>query len=155
MKDIAAGARRGEGVGLIREVISRFGRVIGPNGQVLFSYDSNRVDQFLWKVVRGIFTLELGTNAVLPTKPPAGITLMRPKQTPDELQNLAWFPRVRDTEPMGRYGRVFDYKWLSWKDGNLRGHAFAMLFWDRLLAALLFHDPSCRCGNCDDWRQGR
>src|SRR5258705_233226 len=83
---IAAGVRRGEGVGLLREVISRFWRVVGPNGQLLFSYDPNRVDRFLWKVVRGIFALELGTGAVLPVEPPSGITLMHPRQTPEELE---------------------------------------------------------------------
>jgi len=153
MRDIAEKARRGEGRGLIQDVINRFGKVVGLNGELLYSYDTNRVDAFLWKVVRGLYALELcGT---LPEMPPDGIELMIPRQTPEKLDNLVWFPMVRNTEPMGRYGRVFDYKWLSWKDGGLRGHAFAMLFWDRLLGAMLFHDPTCECGNCDDWKQGR
>jgi hypothetical protein len=53
---------------------------------------------------------------------------------------MEWFPAVRDTEPMGAYGAVFDYKWLGWKDGDLRAHAFAMLFWDGLLVGILFHN---------------
>jgi len=47
---------------------------------------------------------------------------------------------------------VFDYNWLGWKDGAVRGHAIATMFWDELIAALLFHDPRCACGECDDWK---
>jgi len=152
MADIRTAAQKGEGVGLIRDVINRFGRVHGPNGEVLYSYDSKRTDPFLWKVVRGVFALEIGV--LLPLAPPSGIHLINPK-TPGDLERVNWFPAVRDTQPLGRYGGVFDYKWLGWKDGNLRGHAFAMNFWDGLLAAMLFHDPRCECGQCEDWKNGR
>jgi hypothetical protein len=54
MRDISNGVRRGEGVGLIRDVISRFGKVVGTGGELLFSYDTNRVNSFLWKVARGL-----------------------------------------------------------------------------------------------------
>jgi len=97
--------------------------------------------------------LELGT--VLPKEPPSGIRLVAPRNAAEELREIKWFPAVRDTEPLARYGRVFDYKWLSWKDGELRGHAFALLFWDGLLATMLFHAPVCECGLCEDWKLGR
>src|SRR5258705_3470274 len=68
MRDIAEKARRGEGRALIQDVINRFGKVVGLNGELLYSYDTNRVEAFLWKVVRGLYALELcGT---LPEMPP-------------------------------------------------------------------------------------
>jgi hypothetical protein len=153
VRDIAEKAQRGEGVGLIRDVINRFGKVTGPDGQVLFSYDTNRVNRLLWKVVRGIYMLEQG--GALPAQPPSGIELINPQNTPEHLQAIPWFRYVRDTAPMGRYGRVFDYKWLGWKDGDLRGHAVALNFWDGLLATVLFHDPACECGQCAAWQAGQ
>jgi hypothetical protein len=94
------------------------------------------VNRFLWKVVRGLYALDVG--GVLPQEPPAGIRLVNPRRVPDELEQIPWFPSVRDTGPLGRYGMVFDYKWLGWKDGSLRGHAVAMLFWDRSLPRCFF-----------------
>ena len=118
----------------------------GTNGEVLFSYDANRVNRFLWKVVRGIYMLDRG--GVLPLQPPTGIELTNAQRTSGSVQAIPWFRYVRDTAPMGRYGKVFDYKWLGWKEGDLRGHAMAPNFWDGLLATLLFHDPTCECGKC-------
>ena len=73
---------------------------------------------------------------------------MDPKEPKEALDLIGWFPTVRDTEPLATYGRVFDYKWIGWKDGELRSHAVSMLFWDGLIAASLFHDPRCRCATC-------
>src|SRR5207247_8297935 len=70
----------------------------------------------------------------------------------NDLDRISWFPAVRDTGPLARHGAVFDYKWLGWKDEELRGHAVAMLFWDGLIAATLFHDPSCECHVCQERR---
>jgi hypothetical protein len=151
--ELGEAARRGHGVGLLREVISRFGTIVGPRGEVLYSFDSARVNRFLWKLVRGLYHLELG--AVLPENLQAPIHLISPATPVADLENLGWFPAVRDTEPLARYGGVFDYKWLGWKDDELRGHAFAMLFWDGLIAATLFHDPRCRCGSCPASRASR
>jgi len=125
MKDIGASLRAGSGVGLFRDVINRFGKVVGPKGEVLFEYDPNRVNRFLWKIARGLYALELGR--ILPQEPPVGIELVLPKTAAEQLAEIQWFPTVRDTEPLAQYGRVFDYKWIGWKDGDLRGHALAML----------------------------
>src|SRR5437762_3447155 len=101
----------------------------------MFSYDTNRVNRFIWKVCRGLHALET-LGGVLPQDPPAGIELVNPRTVREDLEKITWFPQVRDTAPMGLYGRVFDYKWLCWKDGNLRGHAVAINMWDGLVAAL-------------------
>ncbi|PYS21251.1 MAG: hypothetical protein DMG11_28240, partial [Acidobacteria bacterium] len=68
---------------------------------------------------------------------------------PSKLEGLAWFPAVRDTQPLAKYGAVFDYKWIGWKTAeNERFHVMAMLFWDGLIVATAFHDPTCDCGKC-------
>ncbi len=148
MKELGDAAAKRHGVGLIKEVISRFGRVIGPKGELLYSFDKARVDRCLWKIVRGLYYLDLA--AVLPEKTLGEIHLISPQNTADDLQKIGWFASVRDTEPMGRYGSVFDYKWLCWKDDEIRGHAFALMFWDGLIAATLFHDPACACARCTE-----
>jgi hypothetical protein len=154
MRDIKASVAQGEGVGLLRDVVGRFGRVVGSKGERLFEYDPNRVNAFLWKIARGLFAIETG-GRVLPWLPPAGIKLMHPRQDSTEIESHNWFPLARDTQPLARYGRVFDYKWICLKDGPHKIHAMAMLFWDRLIATVMFHDPTCECGECEDWKQNR
>ncbi len=146
MRDLKDAATKGHDHGLLRDVIGRFGRIVGPNGEVLYEYDTNRVKRFAWKVVRGLYYLELG--GVLPEKTLGDIFIVNPVRPPDDLANLGWFATVRDIEPMGQYGAVFDYKWLGWKDGEIRAHAFAMLIWDGLIITTLFHDPRCDCATC-------
>jgi hypothetical protein len=62
---------------------------------------------------------------------------------------LDWFPAVLDTQPLAKYGAVFDYKWIGWSppEGG-RLNMMAMLFWDGLIVAAAFHDPTCPCGKC-------
>ena len=146
MNDLRQAALRGYERGLIRDVIGRFGQVTGSRGEVLFSYDHERTNRFIWKLVRGFYYLYL--LRVLPESMMGQIVVVSATDPPHDLKRINWFSAVRDTESLAKYGRVFDYKWLCWKDGELRGHAFSMLFWDGLIAAALFHDPTCRCGTC-------
>ena len=145
-RDLKAAAEKAHSIGLIKDAIGRFGRVESANGELLYTWERARVHRFLWKIARGLYTLE--TDRLLPERPLGHIRILPPNQGPEDLADITWFPAVRDTEPMGTYGKVFDYKWLGWKEGELRAHAFAMLFWDGLLVVLLFHDPLCRCGQC-------
>lgn len=64
MQDLGAAAARGHGVGLLREVISRFGRIEGPNGELLYQYNTARVNRSIWKVTRELYGLLL--DRVLP-----------------------------------------------------------------------------------------
>jgi len=146
MKDLTDAALKGHGVGLIREILGRFGKVQGPRGEVIYSFDRARTDRFFWKLIRGLYYLHL--DIVLPAETVREIVLVDPKEPKEDLDLIGWFPAVRDTESLAVYGRVFDYKWTGWKDGELRGHAVSMLFWDGLIVAALFHDPRCRCATC-------
>jgi hypothetical protein len=152
MEDLRRGVAKGHGVGLLKDVLRRFGTVLGPGGERTYDYDTVRVSRAIWKIVRGLYFLEVG--AVLRADWSNQLTLMNPNNVPVEIANTPWFPAIRDTEPMGRYGRVFDYKWVGVIDGNRRGHALAMLFWDGLIVTARFHDPSCPCGECETARAG-
>lgn len=136
MQDLGHAAREGHAVGLFREVVSRFGEIVGPDGEVLYEFDRERVDRFLWKLVQGFYFLHL--DMPLPEAMRGEIFLLSPTNTATDLKRVSWFPAVRDTEPIAAYARVLDYKWLCWKDCQVRGHAFAMLFWDGLIVATLF-----------------
>ena len=57
------------------------------------------------------------------------------------------FPYVRDTQSKGDYPRVFDYKYICIEKLN-NFHVWAMLFWDKLIFIIAFHDPKCPCDIC-------
>jgi hypothetical protein len=150
MRDIDRAARQRHGLRVLRDVVSRLGKIEGPHGERVYSFDRNRVDRFLWKIVRGIYYAESGL--VLPERTLGAIYFVSPQQTGEQLAAIPWFPAVRDTESMGKYGAVFDFKWLGWNDAGIRGHAVAMMFWNGLIAAALFHDPTCACTTCQSRR---
>jgi hypothetical protein len=56
---------------------------------------------------------------------------------------------------MGAYSSVFEFRWLGWKNRDIpeiRGHTLAWTFWIDLAATMAFHDPTCGCGTCDEWK---
>jgi len=108
MNDIRRGAGKGHLVGLIKDVLSRFGKIIGPTGERTFTWDSARFERALWKIFRGIYALESST--FLPEQWIHPMWLVPPHRDPSKLEGLAWFPAVRDTQPLAKYGAVFDYK---------------------------------------------
>ena len=96
--------------------------------------------------MRGLYYLHL--DIVLPEEMVGETFVVDPKEPQEDLDRTGWFPVVRDRGRLPRYGRVFDYKWVGWKDGDLRRHVVSMLFWDGLIVATLFHHPRCRCATC-------
>jgi hypothetical protein len=149
VEDIRRAANRGFELRLIRDVLARFGAVEGPNGERLFAYDAPRVQRFIRKIVCGLYFLHLGR--FLAPQRISVAEILDPRDMPREMTRHAWFPLVRDTLALGRYGAVFDYKWICLRDperGAARLNALALCFWDGLIAVALFHDPSCPCGDC-------
>ena len=90
MKNLGDAARKGHGVGLYHEVISRFGQIVGSQGEVLYSYDRERIYRFICKLVRGLYCL--GTGAVLPQDVQVATWLVNPVNPPDDLERIGWFP---------------------------------------------------------------
>jgi hypothetical protein len=110
-RDIRRGVEHGALVPLVKDTISRFSAVEGPRGERLFAWDGGRVERFLWKVTRGLYTLV--DSRVLAEGTRKAIWLVPPGKNPTDLTALGWYPAVRDTPPLPRYGAVFDYKWIG------------------------------------------
>jgi hypothetical protein len=146
--DFRRGVERGHDTGLLKTVVSQFGTVITTDGSRLFHYDVRRVERITWKLVRGIYFRETEGRVLPDTTQQKRVFLLTPDHTKDIDARFPWWHLVRDTEPMGDYGKVFDYKWLGVVMEGGRMHALGILLWDRLLLLALFHDPSCVCWEC-------
>jgi hypothetical protein len=148
MRDLRDAFGKGHSQGLIRKIVGSFGSVTGPRGETTFALHTNRVDRIAWKIARGLYFRELGR--VLPESRPGHVYLITPYEAPRRLSEIAWFPALRDTTPMrdDGYAEVFQYKWICQKDGELRGHAIGMLWWDGIIVLVMFHDPTCGCDEC-------
>ncbi len=147
--DVARGAAAGHSQRLIKAISGQFGQVATTDGAIMFALDAVRACRVVWKLVRGLYTLE--TERVLPESQPHHIEIVTQSEAPKYLPSHAWFPIVRDTAPLGQYGAVFDYKWICVRltdDGRARGHAVAMLLWDALVMLAMFHDAACACDAC-------
>lgn len=144
-RDIERGARKGHGKGLIKRIVGQFGAVSLPDGSTTFGLEP-RAKVAAWKIIRGLYALRSSTP--VPLDQPHLIEIVPRSEAARRLADHAWFPLVRDTAPLGRYGAVFDYKWIGIPVLGIRAHAFAMLFWDSLIVMGLFHDPSCNCKDC-------
>lgn len=146
--DFRRAVSKGHDVGLLKTVMSQFGKVVLPDGSITFNYDTDRAGRVTRKLVRGIYHAE--TGGFLPENTPKRLFMLSPEKNKEAEADYPWWTLVRNTAPMGTYGAVFDYKWLGTVFEGIRGHALGMLLWDRLLVLTLFHDPSCRCAQCQE-----
>jgi hypothetical protein len=144
--DIKRGARKGHGGELIKTIVSQFGKVTGPDGSRVFALDANRAHRAVWKIVRGLYTLE--TNKFLPDKSWVHIEVVLRSGAEQVLDSHAWYRMVRNTEGLARHKAIFDYKWLCRREQEYRVNLVAMLLWDNLVLLCMFHDPVCRCQRC-------
>jgi hypothetical protein len=152
-EDIRRGVAKGQGIGLIKTILGQFGKVRTADGAMLFALDANRANRAIWKIVRGLYTLE--TGRFLPDLSFLNIEIVPRSEADRRLPGHPWFEFVRNTEGLGRHQAVFDYKWLGRyvEDGHVdvfesRGNFMALLFWDALIVLCMFHDPACRCHRC-------
>ena len=113
-----------------------------PFGKVAKNFNGERVRRVIWKITRGLFFKEM--RAFLPENHPNDIEILSPREDPPYDFRFVWV-----TQSRGHYPGVFNYKYI---DVDLRGvkdfHYWTMLFWDRLLALIKFHDPACNCDVC-------
>jgi hypothetical protein len=149
-EDLRRAGARGHSLGLLKKVSDQFGKVFLADGSMTFNYDTDRSGRIVWKLVRGIYFEEI--RRPLPEWQPKRLFLLGPTEFKTAAEHHPWFTLVRDTEPMGTHGAVFDYKWLSTVFDGIRGNALAMALWDRLLMLVLFHDPACVCNQCEEAR---
>ena len=152
-EDIRRGIAQGKGIGLIKTILSQFGKVRTADGAMLFALDTSRANRAIWKIVRGLYTLE--TGRFLPELSFLSIEIVPRSEADKRLPTHPWFGFVRDTEGLSRHRAIFDYKWVGRyvEDGHVdvfesRGNYMALLFWDALIVLCMFHDPACRCHRC-------
>ena len=146
-------ATKGSWGGLIRSILSKFGKVTTADGSRLFELDMNRATRVVWKIVRGLYTLE--TGRLLPDESYRNIEIVIRSEADKTLPNHLWFNDVARTEGMAKHKAVFDYRWVCRyiEDGQVditdcKGNLMFMIMWDNLILLCLFHDPACRCHRC-------
>jgi hypothetical protein len=110
MTDLKRAYAKGHSRGLIRETINRFGNVQTSEGLITFQYDSARTNRVVWKLIRGLYFKDVGVVLAEAAKHVVVLTnrLGAERIIMDTVGEV--YPHVRDTESMGTYGAVFDYK---------------------------------------------
>ena len=80
-------------------------------------------------------------NKCLPEDLITGVTLTPPEQGPPD--HFKAYMSLPDNEPHGQYPGVFDYRFQNLTEAHVNAHYRAMLFWDRIIMTVAFHDPAC------------
>lgn len=150
--DFQRGVDKGHHAGLLQTILDQYSKVLLPDGSRVLNYDTDRAGRITWKLIRGLYFLDVAR--FLPEHTPKRLILIDPKDNKSAPEKYPYFELVRNTEPMGRHGRVFDYKWLGvrFADDKIRAHLVAMLLWEHFVFIVMFHDPSCVCDECQEAR---
>lgn len=129
---------------LVHKVHEEFERrpsgLILPPGLVAKRIEGNRVRRVAWKIIRGLYFHSF--NEPLPEDTPNRLKVIPPDQPPPRE-----FFALPDEPVRGQYPGVFDYKFAKFPEVNNFNY-WAMLFWDRIILIVTFHDPACDCGHC-------
>lgn len=129
---------------ILKEFEQRPLGIILPYGKVVKRFNRERIYRVLWKITRGLFFKEKGE--FLPEYTPRRYF----KVTSLDEKPPKEFAYVENTPSRGKYRVVFDYKYIDFpKINNL--HLWAMLFWNKLVTLIAFHDPRCICNKCKDY----
>jgi hypothetical protein len=131
---------------VLREFDPRPSGLVLPGNQVVQRIDGERISRVAWKIVRGLYFHH--HNEVLRAKGARWVTVTPPNRVPPD--HFLVFVNQPDTQSRGQYPGVFDYKLGEYPP---EGHYWALLFWDRIIVTVAFHDPSCTCGKCELMRR--
>lgn len=119
------------------------GGIYYPNGKLGKKVDLKRIDNVVWKVVRGIFYHEKGI--ILDEKARPYIRIMDPQQDhPKEVIEL--FELIKSKEEKGQYGRLFAYKIAESNPPGI--YSMGLIFWNHVMFLVIFHAPGCPCEEC-------
>lgn len=142
--DISTQFKRSQGKRIRQMILKEFDQtpsgIILPYGKVLKRFNGKRIWRVVWKITRGLFFKEKWQ--LLPEDTPRHFKIVSVDEEPP-----AEFAYVRDTPSRGQYPGVFDYKYIDIPELN-NFHFWAMLFWDRLITLIAFHDPGCPRDKC-------
>jgi len=151
LADIRRGLLKGQQHGLFLSIGPQFKPSGQPDGTVNFSYDGERTLRIVWKIVRGLYALHMNRPLDIDT-PHHCYPLIGPFRSAEQIEQVEWLPDVLLLgQSFGEYKQVLDYRWLGLIEPgrpSLRAHGFALLFWERVIAPVLIHDPTCSCPQC-------
>ena len=125
---------------ILKEFDQRPSGIILAHRKVLKRFNGKRIWRVVWKITRGLFFKEKWQ--FLPEDTPRHFKIVSVDEEPP-----AEIAYVSDSPSRGQYPGVFDYKYIDIPELN-NFHFWAMLFWDRLIMLIAFHDPGCPCDKC-------
>ena len=140
-KDISKRLKRPQSKRLGLMILEEFDkRIILPHGKIIKKFNGKRARRIIWKITRGLFFKE--TGRFVPEDTPNLFKFISVNEKPPKE-----FFYLSSTPSRGQYPGVFDYKYIDFPEIN-NLHYWAMLFWDRLIVIIAFHDPNCSCKIC-------
>lgn len=138
-----------------RLAVNEFSRIVTPDGLLLKAYDHARAAKVLWKITRGLAYLETSGTMIIPAATPHEVRLYPSKEEIEKrLIPEGWWSEMLQLQPMGRYGRVLDYRAITLFTRDAAGQitnssqAWGLLLWNRIIAGVFFHNPWCPCAHC-------
>jgi hypothetical protein len=141
--------RRKRNSSLVRKILRSFERrpsgLVLPGGKVVQRLDGERIKRIAWKIVRGLYFHHHGI--VMPENLAVAVTLTPPGETPPD--HFLTFNSIPNIEG-GPYPGAFAYRFQRFDDDSAQPvvHYWALLFWDRVIVTVIFHDPDCTCPEC-------
>ena len=139
--DISKRMKRPESKKINMMVLKEFDQnIILPDDKIIKRFDGKRIRRVIWKIARGLFFKE--TGRFIPEDTLRLLKLFSVDEEPPQE-----FCCVSSTPSRGQYPGVFDYKYIDLPKYN-NFHYWGMLFWDKLIVTVAFHDPSCLCDKC-------
>ena len=136
--------KENKNIPLSRKVLSEFDKrpsgLYLPKDKVVKHFDPERFWRVVWKITKGLFFYEY--KIFLPDNLPNRFEIVSPGENISEE-----FEFITQEPSHGKYPEVFDYKYRKVEELN-NFHIWAMLFWDKIITIVCFHDPKCVCDNC-------
>jgi hypothetical protein len=138
--------RRKKNATLVHKVLGEFDHtpsgLILPGGKIVKRFDGERIRRVAWKIVRGLYFHHHGV--VLPDNLETSVSLTAPGETPPD--HFLAFNSVPNVEA-GPYPGAFAYRFQKFSEPDYPNkstlHYWALLFWDRVIVTVIFHDPAC------------
>lgn len=141
-KDISKRMKRLESKKINMMVLREFNQnIILPDNKIIKRFDGKRIRRIIWKITRGLFFKE--TGRFLPENTPRLFKFI----SVDEKPPPEFLYYISTSPSRGQYPGVFDYKYVDLPEYN-NFHYWGILFWEKLIVIVAFHDPSCSCAKC-------
>lgn len=138
-----AGRNQPLAAAVLREFEERPSGLILPEGMIVKRVDPERIDRVIWKITRGLFTLEYQKH--LPESREHTANLFEPGVDIPEV-----YAPVLATESLGKFGAAFAYKHRVYRGQAARLSVWAMLFWGQVICCSAYHHLECHCAICVD-----